>query len=334
MKHIKRYFTLTLTLYVTILVGILPLITSHATDNISNNIIGLTNEINNPSSYSPNEGSYDAELNWVKTTLELESDGTGKVTLLINCTPEANHYGMYIRPLVSNEEISVISGETFAISHEQILEVNYTVDLSSSVAHRIYIQNTSLIYINETLLYQFTYQANFFMSDQITLYQNDPELIVIDLERPIWNGDLEFQELDIILPIDVGESVVSSEFLDEIKFSLDQFTSSYYILTNSTKASGTGNYWLVFTFRKNNLAEDGPFNVRFYLNKSSFSLPKTFNWVVILLVSFFVLLALSLFIIVINVKNKSEDEVTEFKKDLFNLLKQDDEKDQSANKRK
>ncbi|MBN1328460.1 MAG: hypothetical protein JXA54_03195 [Candidatus Heimdallarchaeota archaeon] len=330
MTRFKRYFTLTV--YITILVT-LPFYLSQIVDAPSNDFIILRDENNYSSSYSPNEGAYKAELNWVKTTINLDADGTGKVTLLINCTPEADHFGMYLRPLVTNEEISVLPEETFAVSHGQILDVNFTTDLTGTIAHRIYVENPSSIYINETLLYQFTYKADFFMSDQLILYQNDPELIVVNLERPIWDGNLEFQELVIILPIDVGESNITSEFLNEIKFSPDQFTTSYYLLSYSTEPSGSGEYWFVFTCRKNNLAENAPFEVRFYLEKNNFSLPKTFNWVVILLVSFFILLALSLFIIVVNIKNNSEKEVTDFKNELFDLLKKvDDEKIDSSNR--
>ncbi len=334
MTSLKRYLIVALSLYMTISVSLVPIISLRTLSTTSESVLTSSDEDTYASNFSTNEGSYEAELNWVRTILRLNSDGTGEVTIFVNCTPTEDHFGIYIRPLVSNEEVSVISDETYAINHGQILEVNYTVDLSESVAHRIFIKTPSSLYTNETILYKFSYEADFFLSEQIILYKNDPLFVVADLERPYWEGDLEFEELVIILPIDVGQSNVTSGFLDEIKFSTDTYTSSYYILSYSTEASGSGDFWFVFTCRKNNLGDSAPFEVRFYLDKSVFSLPKAFNWVVILLVSFLTVLSLSLFIIVINVKNKSEKEVKDFKDELFTLLKEVNEKEESPNSTK
>ena len=64
-----------------------------------------------------------------------------------------------------------------------------------------------------------------------------------------------------------------------------------------------------------------PFEVTFYLSLAYFSLPNIMNWLVLLFVFVFVAGALVLSIVVINVRNKADSEVSSFKDDLLELLK-------------
>ena len=270
-------------------------------------------------SVTPDEGFYDADLNWVKTIIKLEKNGLGKVIILVNCTPEASHKGMYLRPLVENRAVAIVAAETYAINHGNILALNYSSVFSLSTSYLFSLKNRSALYFNETVLYHLTYTADFFLSNQIFHYNNDPNLVSISLERPTWDGTLDFQELEIILPIDVGQKNISAAFLEASRFSVHPNTLNYYQISNTTTEEN-GHFWFTITARKDNLAALAPFDATVYLSVSYFSLPRAINWLVISLVFTFLLLALFLYVVVISIKRQSEKEIATFKEGLYKVL--------------
>ncbi|MCF2142329.1 MAG: hypothetical protein K9W42_01330 [Candidatus Heimdallarchaeota archaeon] len=268
---------------------------------------------------TPNEGFYAADLNWVKTVIKLEKNGLGKVTILVNCTPEASHKGMYLRPLVENEAVAVVAAETYAINHGNILALNYSSVFSQTTSFLFSLKNRSALYFNETVLYHLTYTADFFLSNQLFHYNNDPDLVSISLERPTWDGTLDYQELEIILPIDVGQQSITAAFLEESRFTIHPNTLNYYQISNATTEEGE-HYWFTVLARKDNLDALAPFDATFYLSVNYFSLPRAMNWLVISLVFTLLLLALFLYVLVITIKKESEKEVTSFKEGLYEVL--------------
>ncbi len=317
-KSLTLIFAINLVLLSSVIVFFAPV------NSTSRNLVTILEKEEIPTTIAlePNsEGFYHADLHWVKTVLEMDRKGSGKVSIMINCTPSnADHIGMYFRTIQSGEIVEVIDDQTYAIQNGQQLTVNHSASNDFDLSYMVYLENNSLIQTNTTLQYHFTYIADFFLSEQIAHYRVDTNLIVIDLIRPAWDADLEYQELQIKMPIDVGEENVTSDFLDSIEFDVEQFMIDYYILSYYTKSDSEGNYWLVFNCRKNALPIKGSFEAKFYVSTEHFLLPKVFNWLVILLVSLFVTTALVLFLVVINVRNKSKEEVTEFKEELYKLL--------------
>jgi len=269
---------------------------------------------------TPEEGYYDADLNWVRTIIRLSDNGFGKVTILVNCTPLADHKGMYLHPLVENEAVAIVKEETFAINHNRTLALNYTAIFNLQTSYLFTLKNRSALYFNETVLYQLTYTADFFSSNQMFHYNNDPNLISISLKRPTWDGTLDFQELEVILPIDVGQDTITSAFLAESQFAVDPTMLTYYQVTNSTTEEDS-HYWFTITARKENLGIKAPFDVTYYLTITYFSLPRAINWLVISLVFTLLVLALVLYIVIIAIQKHSKQEVTAFKKDLYNVLR-------------
>lgn len=324
MSYIRKYLTLILAINSIFLSSVI--IFYSPVNYTSINFETVSDGIPNQILLKPNnEGYYDADIHWVETYIELDKKGIGIVSILVNCTPSnAEHLGMYFRTIQSGEIVEVIDDQTFAIQNGQQLSVNHSATSEPNLSYRVYLENNSNILTNSTLQYHFTYNADFFLSEQIEYFKVDANLIVVDLIRPTWDADLDHQSLQIKLPIDVGEVNVSSEFLDSIGFDVEQFMIDYYILSYETELDTEGNYWLIFKCRKNNLGEFGSFEARFYTLRSIFSLPKIFNWLVILLVSLFVSTALVLFLVVLNVRNKTSEEVNEFKEELHNLLKSDE----------
>jgi hypothetical protein len=171
-------------------------------------------------------------------------------------------------------------------------------------------------------LYQITYFGDFVLSGQIERFQVDSELAIVNLERPLWNITLPYQELTIVLPVDVGNSTVSPQFLTGIGFEVSDQMLTYDISYTTNNNSGLD--LLVFNCSKTSMGLKAPFEATFYLDITYFSLPNIMNWLVLLFVFVFVAGALVLFFVVINVRNKAETEVTEFKEDLHELLKPDE----------
>ncbi len=322
MTYIRKSLTLILAINLVLLSSVIVFFTP--ANSMSRNLVTIVEkeEISTTMTLEPkSEGFYNADLHWIKTVLEMDRKGSGKVTIIINCTPSnTDHVGMYFRTIQSGEIVEVIDDQTYAIQDGQQFTVNHSASNDFDLSYRVYLENNSLIKTNTTLQYYFSYNANFFLSEQIAHYRVDTNLIVIDLIRPAWDADLECQELQIKMPIDVGEENVTSDFLDNIEFDVEQFMKDYYILSYDTESDSEGNYWLVFNCRKNAMPARGSFEAKFYVSTEHFSLPKVFNWLVILLVSLFVTAALVLFLVVINVRNKSKEEVTEFKEELYKLL--------------
>jgi len=275
------------------------------------------------------EGSYYADINSVETTITVDKKGAGEVRMIINCTPSEDHFGIYLRTIgdansPNTEVIKIITEQTYAMNGEDKLGVYTEVATGYDLSYYIRLQNSTLVNTSKTLIYYFAYEADFFLSNQIYHYEVNPELVVFDLIRPDWDGDLEYQKAKIILPIDVGESSIPAGFLDDILFQPAQFMIDNYNLTYSTQPSGDGEYWLVFEAQKNNMIARAPFELNFYFAINLLSLPKVFNWLVITLVLLIVILALALFIVVISVKNQSEKEVNKFKDDLYKVLEQEE----------
>ena len=324
MTTIRKTHVFALTLLILSVVTITTFMIPYTRSNSTNSFNTMDIPAGNTNSFYTNEEYYRADLNWIKTLIEIDEQGMGKVTVHVNCTPAEDHIGMYLTPLEQNEPVEVILSECHALNHGQELAVNCTGIFDDYYSYKLYIEDISSLYTNESILYQFTYTADFYLSDQISIYTVDPSLTVIDVKRPLWQGDLEYQELEIILPINVGQSDITADFLSESRFSVEQFMIDFYNMTNTTTSDGSGNHWFTFTSRKNDLLAKAPFQARFYLAEGYFSLPNSFNWVVILLTSTFTLIALGLFLVVITVKNESKEEVSKFKEQLYDILKDAD----------
>lgn len=292
----------------------------------TNEIITTTQtkpNIGNMLGLSSNEGSYFADINWVNTTIDLNEKGLGTVRMIINCTPTEDHFGIYIRPLAIGEMEEVIPGETFAINADQTLALNYSFVNDNELSFRILIKEIELLNTSESIQYHFSYKANFYTSKQIKHYEVDTELVIMNLLRPYWDGDLEFQDLEITLPIDVGHSNVTQTDLDELKFSVADYMNDFYNLTYKTKYHD-GHYWLVFNCKKDSMLPLGTFQAQLYVSIEHFSLPVAINWIVGLIVSIFAISSITLLIIVITIRKRTKTEIEEFKSGLYELIETDE----------
>lgn len=271
----------------------------------------------------PNTGAYNAELHWVKTNITLDSEGSGKVSMIINCTPTEDHFGIYIRPI---EELStIIADESYAITEGEILDINYTTSNRFDISYYIYIQNTSEIQAGKSLLYHINYNADFFSADLVSHYDVNTDLVSINFNRPYWDEVLEYETLKIQLPVEVEGSTISQSFLDNILFEVGLQMNTYYNLSYTGREDSFGTYWLVFEVEKQNIPALGAFEATFYLSINYFNLPKVINWFVMTFIFIFSLISLSLFIVVINLKNRSKKEIDEFKEGLKEVLKEEKE---------
>ncbi|NHJ31614.1 MAG: hypothetical protein FK732_02010 [Asgard group archaeon] len=298
----------------------IPFISSFLNYQNSMEVFSKTNNNTIPSTISPNEGFFKADVHWVKTDIILDEFGLGEVTILVNCTPFADHEGILFSNFELNEVSEIQLDETFAYTSGQKVNVNVSASGNADYDYLLYLANTSYVNTSETIQYQFRYLADFALSDQIGRFQVDTTLAVIDLIRPIWDAELEFQEFSIRLPVILDDSVVTQENLNDSRFSVASYMNTYYNLSYSTFEDADG-IWLVFNCKKENMGPRAPFDVNFYLSMDYFSLPKVFNWLVLLFVFLFVTAALVLFIAVINVRNKTDSEVTKFQEQLQELLK-------------
>jgi len=284
-------------------------ITSSLTADDSNNSVALLPEVN----------EYRADIHWVKTNIKLNHFGVGTVTMLVNCTPDADHVGLLLGNFVENEITGIVLAETYATTSGQKISLNITASGSRFYDYILYLTNTSYVQTDEPILYQFTYTGEFVFSGQIERFQTDADLAILNLIRPKWNITLGYQELNIILPVDVGQSVVTLEFLSDINFNVTGQMSNYDKSYTTNNDSGVN--LLVFNCSKTNLGINALFDASFYLSLVYFSLPSIMNWLVLLFVFVLVTGALVLFLVVINVRNKAEIEVSSFKEDLQVLLK-------------
>ncbi|MCK5185015.1 MAG: hypothetical protein KAQ95_11965, partial [Candidatus Heimdallarchaeota archaeon] len=150
--------------------------------------------------------------------------------------------------------------------------------------------------------------------------QVDVNIAIVNLIRPLWNITLDYQEFTITLPVDIGDSVVTPTILSDIQFNVTEQMSTYYDLSYANVSTTEENLF-VFNCSKENMGIKAPFEITFYLSLAYFSLPNIMNWLVLLFVFVFVAGALVLSIVVINVRNKAETEVSNFKEDLQELLK-------------
>ncbi|MBD3191939.1 MAG: hypothetical protein GF308_14925 [Candidatus Heimdallarchaeota archaeon] len=268
-------------------------------------------------SFYPNQGQYNAELHWVKTNISINKRGTGKVAMLINCTPNADHFGIYLRAI--EEEHSLLLDETYALQDGEELALNATRAEGFDVSYQIYLENTSRIQPGKTLLYRITYESNFYFSNQLGHYAVNPELAFLDLTRPYWDEPLDFRIVRINLPVEVASPSVSNSTLEEAQFQVEEFMNDYYQLAFYGEKNNAGNYYLVFETRKDDLQARATFEINCYLSMEYFSFPMVINWLVIVLVLLFTIVSLILFLFVIDFKNKSLKENKEFKEKLYAL---------------
>ncbi|NHJ38864.1 MAG: hypothetical protein FK731_02445 [Asgard group archaeon] len=319
----KRLYSINLVVAVLLLTSMIGL--NNAYKNTTNSI--STSQDNqtfgNILELTPNEGSYFADINWINTTIDLDQKGSGLVEMIINCTPSEDHFGIYIRPLVTGEVEEVIPGETYAINDGQTLSLNYTFVDDIELSFRIYIEDIELLNISKSLQYHLSYKANFFTSKQIQHFKVDTDLVIIDFERPYWDGDLEFQNLEITLPIDIGKSNVTQDDLDGIKFSVAEYMNQFYNLTYRTKKIND-EYLLVFNCRKESMLPLSPFEAQFFVSINHFSLPLAINWIVGLVVGIFVIGSVTILILVITIRKRTRTEIEEFEDGLYKIISTDE----------
>jgi len=268
----------------------------------------------------PEIKEYRADIHWVKTNIVLDRFGVGTVTMLVNCTPDADHVGLLLGNFVDNEITEIDFTKTNAKTAGHTISLNLSASGSSAYDYILYLLDTTYIQTNETIQYQLTYFGEFVLSGQIERYQVDTDLAILNLIRPLWNITLDYQEFSITLPVELEEFVVTPEILSNFKFNVTEQMSTYYDLSFATDNTSGVNL-LVFNCRKENMGIKAPFEITFYLSLVYFSLPNIMNWLVLLFVFVFVAGALVLFIVVINVRNKADTEVSNFKYDLQELLK-------------
>lgn len=265
--------------------------------------------------FHPTQGEYNAELHWAKTNISINKRGGGKVVMLVNCTPEEDHFGIYLRAI--EEEHSLLLDETYALQDEKQLALNVTQVGGFDVSHQIYLENKSLMEPGRTLLYKITYETNFYFSNQLGHYAVNPELAFIDFTRPYWDGPLDFRIVRITLPVEVDGSSVSNTTLEEAQFQVEESMTAYYQLSYYGEKNSEGNYQLVFEARKDDLQPRATFEINCYLSMEYFSFPMVINWLVIVLVLLFTIVSLILFLFVIDFKNNSLQENKEFKEKLY-----------------
>jgi hypothetical protein len=276
----------------------------------------------------PQAEVYNATLNWVKTEISFDRKGNGETTIILNCTPTATHFGTFIKQ-VSEENKEIIEDKTFAMADGEKLSLTVTVlKETNQYSFLVYLDNTSAFTPGNFLVYYITYSANFYRSGQISHYAVNTELISLNIERPTWNASLEHRELRITLPVEVPNENVTQAFLESIKFDVydaQQLGNYYYNYT--AELDTDGKYWLVFIVSKPTvtyptISANTPFEVTFYISIEYFSLPWMINWLVITLVLVFVIVSLSFFLVIINLKKETKTEINDFKEDLHKVLKQ------------
>ena len=280
----------------------------------------IVDDNNNTAALLPEVKEYRADIHWVKTNIKLDRFGVGKVTMLVNCTPDADHVGLVLGNFVDNEITEIVSADTYAITAGHTISLNITASGSSAYDFILYLSDTSYVQTNETIQYQLTYISEFVLSGQIERSQVDADVAILNLIRPLWNITLDYQEFTIILPVDIGDSVVTQAILNDIKFNVTEQMSTYYDLSYVNDSSSGVNLF-VFNCSKENMGIKALFEVTFYLSLAYFSLPNIMNWLVLLFVFVFVSGALVLTLVVINVRNKADTEISSFKEDLQELLK-------------
>ncbi|MHA1185903.1 MAG: hypothetical protein ACTSXA_11710 [Candidatus Heimdallarchaeota archaeon] len=275
----------------------------------------------------PQAEVYNATINWVETEISFDKKGNGEVTIILNCTPTSNHFGTFIKQ-VSEENKKIVEEKTYAMADGEKLSLTVTVlKETNNYAFLVYLDNTSAFTPGNFLVYYITYTANFYRSGQISHYAVNTELVSLNIERPTWNTSLEYREVRITLPIEVPNDNITTEFLESIQFEIydTQLGNYYYNYTGEMDSEGT--YWLVFVVSKPTVAfpiisANTPFEVTFYISIDHFSLPWMINWLVITLVLVFVLVSMSFFLVIINLKKRSKTEIDDFKEDLHKVLKQ------------
>ncbi|MHA1306489.1 MAG: hypothetical protein ACTSO7_11960 [Candidatus Heimdallarchaeota archaeon] len=278
----------------------------------------------------PTAELYNATLNWVKTEISLDKKGLGEVTIILNCTPTSEHFGTFIKQM-SEENKEIVAEKTYAMVGEEKLALTVTVlKQSNNYAFLVYLVNTSAFTPGIPLIYYITYTANFYTSGQITHYAVDTDLVSINLLRPTWSASLDYRELKVILPVEVPDGIITSEFLTSIQIQMFSDTETYYNLNYTAEIGSEGKYWFVLTASKPTIdypviSANATFEVTFYLSLDYFSLPWMINWLVITLVVVFVLVAFSFFLVIIGLKKRTKTEIEEFKVDLHKVLKQQEE---------
>ncbi len=292
------------------------------TSSISNNNSNTTNSYNRVEQTTilqPEIKEYRAEIHWVKTNIVLDSKGLGTVTILVNCTPEANHVGLLLGNFVENEITEFNLGNSKAKTAGYEIGLNVSSSGSREYDYIFYLSETTHVNISESILYEITYTGNFVLSGQIERFQVNPELAIINLNRPLWNITIPYQELTVVLPVIVDGGIVTPQFLNDIQFNVSAQMSTYDISYTTINDSGVD--LLVFNCSKTSMGLKAPFEATFYLSLTYFSLPNIMNWLVLLFVFIFIAGALVLFFVIIDVRNKTETEISEFKEDLYELLK-------------
>ncbi len=323
MANSKRIFRTSINIFIALLIcNLITTILTTATPNA--NLNQIPNSINPLDPYlTPQDNDYNADLHWVKTNITLDSNGLGKVTMILNCTPDEDHFGIFIRTI--EEKNTLIFEETYAFTEGEILELNISAASKFDVSYYLYLQNVSKVQAGKPILYYFSYNADFFQRNQIFHYEVETDLVAINLVRPDWDDSLEFESLRIQLPVAVSSSSISSTFLDEIDFGVDQLMTDNYNLSYVGQLDADSQYWLTFISSKENLPARGAFEATFYLSIEYFSLPKVLNWFVITFSLLFSMLAIALFVVVLTVKNRSQEENTAFQTELYDVLKQETE---------
>ncbi len=323
MANIKRIFRVPVNIFIVLLIcNLLTVIFTTATPNVSLN--HMTNTINPQDPYlTPQDNAYSADLHWVKTNITIDSNGLGTVSMILNCTPTEDHVGIFIRTI---EEANVINLEkTYAFTEGEILGLNITAASRFDVSYYLYLKNVSKVQAGKPILYYFSYSADFFKKSQIFHYGVETNLVGINLVRPDWDDGLEFESLRIQLPVAVSSSNISSTFLEEIGFRVEQLMIDNYNLSYVGQIDADNQHWLTFISSKENIPAKGAFEATFYLSIEYFSLPKVLNWFVITFSLLFSLIAIALFVVVISVKNKSREENIAFQAELYDVLKQENE---------
>ena len=290
--------------------------------NISQNPVQESIEPQNPF-LDPQDTVYKADIHWVKTNITVDNQGIGIVSMILNCTPEEDHIGIFIRTIIEVHTLNL--AKCYAETAGEKLELNITTTGSFDISYYVYLKNATKAQPGIPLLYYFSYEADFFQRNQIYHYEVETDLVAINLVRPDWDDALEFETLRIQLPVTVSGTSVSSSFLDEIGFTLDPLMEANYNLSYIGELTGDDNYQLTFISSKENLPERGAFEATFYLSIDYFSLPRVLNWFVITFSLLFSLLSLSLFVVVITFRNKSIKEDQAFKEALYDVLKQENQ---------
>lgn len=321
MANIKRIFRTPVNIFIVLLIcNLITIILTTAIPNVT--LDQNLNSINPQEPYlTPQDNVYTADLHWVKTNITIDSNGLGKVTMILNCTPEEDHFGIFIRTIEETNELNL--EETYAFTEGEVLELNITAASKFDVSYYMYLKNVSKVQAGKPILYYISYNADFFQRNQIFHYENETNLVGINLVRPDWDDSLEFETLRIQLPVAVSSSNISSTFLDEIDFTVDQLMIDNYNLSYIGQLDDDSQYWLTFISSKENIPARGAYEATFYLSIEYFSLPKVLNWFVITFSLLFSLLAIALFVVVISVKNKSQEENTAFQTELYEVLKQE-----------